>query len=179
MRESFVLFQAVNSELARTNNGEEPFLLTTRRTVPTSGELLTMGTDREWSVVRVDEFISDSNQPFYVAYVHPSSSVCPEAVEWGWTMMMEDSPQMAHQLFVMSTNKVIQRKWRADGEAPEVGERLLDYHVAEHSTTPAPFMVSSVDTYRPVDQDTSVDGRYSTIHLSVCEKTPVAIAVAS
>ncbi|MBE9064056.1 hypothetical protein [cf. Phormidesmis sp. LEGE 11477] len=179
-RESIVLFQAVQSELARTGNGEEPFLLATRQKAPGCGDSLTMGIGREWSVVRVDEFISECKQPFYVAYVHPSSSDCPEVVEWGWTMMMEDSPQMAHQLFVASTGKVIQRKWRADGAAPEVGERLLDYHVAAHSTTPTPFVVNSVNAYRPVvHQDIPVDGQYAAIHLAVCAEVPVATAVAS
>ena len=142
---------------------------------PTEGDRLSMGTDRQWSIVRLTEFkpIAEFQvvDRVFLAHVHPIG--VPLEGEWSCDSMREFAPLQSLEVALHKKREpALEISYSMEG-LPLVGQ-LFTAEPTEHKTLMRPvmlnWMVNVIEKYTPV-----TESPYTAIHLCWCVPVKEAI----
>lgn len=138
------------------------------QTPPSSGDRVSLGSARLWTVVAVDEYRPNhGNQtPLYLVHCHRGE--VPPRPEWFLVQACQRQP-IALRLYLGDGELL---HWGVDlkGEEPATGVLLPQYNVESHTVTDRPWGVEAVTLYKPAP---SVDlPCYCSVWVGQCVSVP-------
>ena len=138
-------------------------------TAPRLGDMVCMGSARQWQVVELQTY-SNASQSITLALVHPAAEPVPDRSDWDQTKWRDDYPGISLNLKLMPNGDVQYYGSNMEGNPP-VG-RLYGGEPTEHPTllnpVPLAWMIDAVETYQP-----SGNHSYTAIH--ACYALPCAL----
>lgn len=135
-------------------------------------ELISMGAGNTWRVVEQVQYEGSQDVCPQIIYVHPDGLDVPPQSEW-------DSAAESETAIQISLEEIgkpeLEFSFNVLGQAPTVGDRLMNYETTDHPTWVKPvstdWVIDSFDTFLPQTQSF-----YKAIHIAWCKSLSLAIA---
>ncbi len=142
--------------------------------VPEVGDITNMASSPKWRVVEVVPYHSKASviQGAFLVYVHPVDSELSPKEDWDSALYMNSA---IHVEMSEVGQPELQVGWNVLGQAPTIGERLMNYEATEHPTWMQPvatdWVIDSFDEFLPQTQSF-----YKAIYIAWCKAERFAIA---
>ncbi|BAS57929.1 hypothetical protein NIES2135_26890 [Leptolyngbya boryana NIES-2135] len=139
---------------------------------PDRNELVSMGAGKTWKVVEQVQYEASQDICPRIVYVHPDALEIPSRSEW-------DSASESDTTIQIALDEVgkpeLEFGFNMLGQAPVVGDRLMNYEATEHPTWMQPvatdWVIDSFDEFLPQTQSF-----YKAIYIAWCKAERFAIA---
>lgn len=167
-----VFFDAISS---KEYEGQEKRKVEYLSHPPEIGDRISMGSQRLWNIVGVDQYLNSENpeEVIYLAHctVDPQQIECPDRSNW-FRVRAYQNREPNLQLF-LGEGVLIHVNRDLMGSKPEVGYLLPQYNPKEHTVTSRPWGIASVVSYFP---DAGLEQPcYLAVHLGHCVSVPEAL----
>ncbi len=163
IKQMIVVYEVIDENQIDYASGEDHNQIAHAERSHNLGDKVSMGSDRRWQIVSLETYIGELGH-ITLALVHPVDLTAPDRSEWDQTVFRSEYPDISLELKAMPNAPLQLGGWNMEGK-PSSG-RLMGAAPTDHPTRlrsfPLPFVVGSVDTYRPV-----VGHCYTAIH--VCQ----------
>ncbi len=166
-----VIYRAITEDSVQRVCGEKSHQILWPETIPTAGDIVSMGADETWAIVEVQTYQTTSAQPAYLCLVHPQNAVCSPRADWFPVRCKRDFPDVSFSVQVGSDQQILELGTDSDGKPPS--GRLSDYHIIPGTTrateSPSPWVISHTTHYRAVD----TSAVYAAINCSICIESAI------
>jgi hypothetical protein len=170
---SYSFFEATHQEL-NPAIGEYTRLEWTREN-PQTGRKLSLGAERIWTVIAIDEYrLTEKTQPEFEAEASLFLNHCaledttlPERYQWKQVEIFQENPLAILQLFISPEQVLIQSSVHFYGKRVKIGENLRNYHHQRREMIPIPWRVSRIDSYQPQPEQNPYYC-YAAVHIAHC-----------
>lgn len=143
--------------------------------VPVRGERVSLGGDRLWEVVAVDEFrLEEQTQPefeadpvVFINHCALKGEELPERSRWVRIGMFKENPLTILQVFVSEQRELVQSSIHFYGKKVRVGAYLREYDYSKREFIKLPWRVSRIDSYLP-EPNQNPHYCYAAIHIAHC-----------
>lgn len=163
------VYEAIDEGVVNFANSEDSQQVKLSESPPNLNDKVSMGSHRLWQIVALETFSGEA-ESIMLALVHPIDLEIPDRSEWLRTIAKAEYVAISLELKAMPNSALQLGGWSMEGK-PSHG-RLMGAEPTDHPTlmrqVPLPFMVDSVDTYKPLG-----DCCYTAIHVCKYVDSPL------
>jgi hypothetical protein len=136
---------------------------------PVVGEIVSMGSDRLWTVINVDAY-SNGQQSVFIAYVALDVETVGDRSTWYSVQSLKDRPQTNLKLFLSEAGQFLHFSINLTGKPTEPGYVLPKFNIKEHTVTSQPWGVERVVTLQPKEPERELC--FSFVQVGYCVYIP-------